>query len=70
VAAGAVVVEGQEVGAGSMVMGVPARDRGPLDAERKALLDAIPAKYVANGGRYRASIAALLSGEEGEAGGG
>jgi carbonic anhydrase/acetyltransferase-like protein (isoleucine patch superfamily) len=70
VAAGAVVVEGQAVAAGAMVMGVPARDRGPLDAERQALLDAIPAKYVANGARYRATIAALLAGEEGEAGGG
>jgi carbonic anhydrase/acetyltransferase-like protein (isoleucine patch superfamily) len=65
VAAGAVVVEGQEVVAGSMVMGVPARDRGPLDAGRQALLDAIPAKYVANGGRYRATIAALLAADEG-----
>ena len=65
VAAGAVVLEGQEVAPGALVMGVPARDRGPLDAERKALLDAIPAKYVANGARYRAAIAALLT-EDGE----
>jgi carbonic anhydrase/acetyltransferase-like protein (isoleucine patch superfamily) len=67
VAAGAVVLEGQEVAPGALVMGVPARDRAPLDAERKALLDAIPAKYVANGARYRAAIAALRAeGEDGE----
>ena len=61
VAAGAVVREGQEVAPRSLVMGVPARDRGQLDQERQALLDAIPAKYVANGQRYRAVIAEIAA---------
>jgi carbonic anhydrase/acetyltransferase-like protein (isoleucine patch superfamily) len=64
VAAGAVVVEGQQVAPRTMVMGVPARDRGRLDAERQALLDAIPAKYVTNSARYRTAIAHVLAERE------
>ena len=64
VAAGAVVLEGQSVASRALVMGVPGRDRGRLDPERQALLDAIPAKYVANGQRYRAAIAELVANDE------
>lgn len=61
VAAGALVPEGTEVPPGTTVMGVPARDRGPLDPARKAGLDAIAAKYAANGASFRATIAALTA---------
>lgn len=63
IAAGALVPEGREVPAGSVVMGVPARERGPIDPERKADLERIPAKYVARGAHYRAVIDDLRSDE-------
>lgn len=63
IAAGALVPEGREVAAGSVMMGVPAKERGPLDPERKAGLDLIPAKYVARGAQYRATIDHLRADE-------
>ena len=63
IAAGALVPEGREVPAGSVVMGVPAKERGPLDPERKAGLEGIPAKYVARGAQYRATIDELRADE-------
>ena len=62
VAAGAVVPEGTVVAPGTTVMGVPAKDRGPLAPERKAALDAIAAKYAANGAAFRVTIADLRRG--------
>ncbi len=59
VAAGALVPEGTEVASGTTVMGVPAKDRGPLAPARKAALDAIAAKYAANGAIFRETITAL-----------
>ncbi len=56
VAAGALVPEGAEVAPGTTVMGVPAKDRGPLAPDRKAALDAIAAKYAANGAAFQAII--------------
>jgi len=64
VAAGAVVPEGTVVAPGTTVMGVPAKDRGPLAPERKAALDAIAAKYAANGAGFRATIAGLTGATE------
>jgi carbonic anhydrase/acetyltransferase-like protein (isoleucine patch superfamily) len=57
IAAGAVVPEGTVVAAGTTVMGIPARDRGPLAPERKSLLDAIAEKYTRNGAAFRQTIA-------------
>jgi len=56
------VPEGTVVAPGTTVMGVPAKDRGPLAPERKAALDAIAAKYAANGAAFRVTIADLRRG--------
>ena len=61
IAAGAVVPEGTDRRSGTTMMGVPARDRGPLAPERKALLDSIAAKYARNGATFRQIIADVTS---------
>ncbi len=68
IAAGAVVPEGTVVAPGTTMMGIPARDRGPLDPERKALLDSIAEKYARNGATFRQIIAELTAGTEGTRG--
>lgn len=57
VAAGAVVAEGAEVAPGALVMGVPAREKRILDEERQLKSVANAAGYVANAGRFKATLA-------------
>lgn len=64
IAAGAVVPEGTVVPAGTTMMGIPAKDRGPLAPERKALLDAIAEKYARNGAAFRQIIADVTQDSE------
>ena len=66
IAAGAVVPEGTVVAPGTTMMGIPARDRGPLAPERKALLDSIAEKYARNGARFRQIIANVTYDAAGE----
>lgn len=54
VAAGAVVGEGMQIPPGSMVMGVPARVRGPLSEEQARRVADGPAHYVAKAAEHRA----------------
>jgi len=58
VAAGALVPERAEVAPGTVVAGVPARARGPVEAERRATLDGAAARYAAYAADYRAAVAA------------
>ncbi|CAA9550867.1 MAG: Carbonic anhydrase, gamma class [uncultured Thermomicrobiales bacterium] len=57
VAAGALVAEDAVVAPDALVMGVPAKERGALDPERRAALAGIPARYTALGARYRVALA-------------
>ena len=54
VGAGAVVPEGMQIPPGSLVMGVPARVRGPVSDELRARIRATVAHYVELSGRHRA----------------
>jgi len=58
VAAGALVPERSEVDPGTIVAGVPARTRGPIDPRRRATLDGAAARYSGYAANYRAAIAA------------
>jgi carbonic anhydrase/acetyltransferase-like protein (isoleucine patch superfamily) len=69
VAAGAVVAEGSEVRPGTLVMGVPARERRELDDAGRAYAASGAAHYVANSVQYRATVMELSGGSGGEDGG-
>lgn len=69
VAAGAVVPEGAEVRAGTLVMGIPARERRPLAEAEIGRSEHSAAHYVENGVRYREALG-VVAGEEGEGAGG
>ncbi|MGH2562673.1 MAG: gamma carbonic anhydrase family protein, partial [Thermomicrobiales bacterium] len=66
VAAGAVVPEGGEVRPGTLVMGIPARERRELSDAEIGRSEHSAAHYVANGVRYRATLQAVER-EEGAA---
>lgn len=66
IAAGAVVSERTEIAAGVVAVGIPARERGPISEERRAVLDAAPERYVGYARRYQAT----LNEEERDAGSG
>ena len=74
VAAGALVPEDAEVRPGALVMGVPAREKRPLDDAEQAASAENAARYVRNAARYRgvgeASPALVGVGSEGDGGGG
>lgn len=53
VAAGALVLEGQEVPAGHLVAGLPAKDRGPMQAELAARVRDNAFRYQELAARYR-----------------
>jgi carbonic anhydrase/acetyltransferase-like protein (isoleucine patch superfamily) len=65
VAAGAVVPEDAVVPAGALVMGVPARERGELDPERRAFLSLGTLRYVENAERYRRTLTPVEEHEHG-----
>ncbi len=69
VAAGAVVPEGGEVRANTLVMGIPARERRGLSDAEVARSVHSAEHYVANGAQYRRSLTAVDR-EEGAANGG
>jgi carbonic anhydrase/acetyltransferase-like protein (isoleucine patch superfamily) len=56
VAAGAVVSERTEIAAGVVAVGIPARERGPISEERRAVLDNAAERYVGYARRYRAAL--------------
>jgi carbonic anhydrase/acetyltransferase-like protein (isoleucine patch superfamily) len=56
VAAGAVVPEGAEVRAGTLVMGIPARERRELDQTEVERSEHSAAHYVDNAARYHATL--------------
>jgi carbonic anhydrase/acetyltransferase-like protein (isoleucine patch superfamily) len=57
VAAGAVVAEDAVVAPGALVMGVPAREKRILEEERQLKSVAGATGYVANAGRFKATLA-------------
>ncbi len=65
VAAGAVVPEGVAVPAGTLVMGVPARERGSLGPALLERLGRIPERYAARGKAYAATIRTVELGPRG-----
>ncbi|MBM4194435.1 MAG: gamma carbonic anhydrase family protein [Gemmatimonadetes bacterium] len=69
VAAGAVVAEGMEVPAHSLVMGVPAKVRGPLSDEQRARVAHGYAAYVDLAARHRAGEFPPLNRNEARFGG-
>ncbi|MFI2102251.1 gamma carbonic anhydrase family protein [Isoptericola sp. NPDC019693] len=56
VAAGALVREGQEIPAGHLAVGVPAKDRGPLDAEGAERVRRNAIEYQELAERHRRSV--------------
>lgn len=54
IAAGAVVTEGMKIPPGSLVMGVPAKIRGPVSAELRSRIQSTVDHYVALSARHRA----------------
>ncbi len=62
VAAGAVVPEDAEVQPGTLVMGVPAREKRLLSDRERAASAENAARYVGNATRYRAALAAVKRG--------
>ena len=62
VAAGALVSERSDIRAGVVAVGVPARERGPISEERRAVLDDAADRYVGYAQQYRAA----LNGEDGD----
>jgi carbonic anhydrase/acetyltransferase-like protein (isoleucine patch superfamily) len=64
VAAGALVSERTNIRAGVVAVGVPAKERGPISEERRAVLDNAAERYVGYAREYQAA----LNAEHGDAG--
>jgi carbonic anhydrase/acetyltransferase-like protein (isoleucine patch superfamily) len=64
IAAGALVPERARVAPGSVMVGVPARERDRLDEAQAAHLEAIPGRYVEVSRTYRAELARVLGSQE------
>lgn len=56
IGANALVTEGMDIPDGSLVLGMPAKIRGELDAEQQAALQVNAEHYVANAARYLAEL--------------
>lgn len=61
VAAGAVVTERTVIEDGSVMVGVPAKQRSALDEKQQSHLDGIAARYAEVAAQHRESIGAVLS---------
>lgn len=65
IAAGALVSERIDVPAGSVMVGVPAKERSRLDEGQRAHLEAIPGRYVTASKAYKTELGELFA-DEGE----
>ncbi|MDQ3444354.1 MAG: gamma carbonic anhydrase family protein [Chloroflexota bacterium] len=65
IAAGALVSERIDVPAGSVMVGVPAKERSRLDEGQRAHLEAIPGRYVTVSKAYKTELGELFA-DEGE----
>lgn len=61
IAAGALIPERADVAAGSVMVGVPAKVRPPLDDDQQAHLEGIHSRYVEVSRIYRNELGALLA---------
>ncbi len=64
VAAGALVLERTDIRAGVVAVGIPAKERGPISEERRAVLDHAAERYVGYAREYHK----VLKGEQSDAG--
>ncbi len=64
IAAGALVSERIDVPAGSVMVGVPAKERSRLNEAQRAHLDAIPGRYVTVSRTYKSELDELFANEQ------